>query len=285
MPELIEIVSTGVGVSIQDSGRVGWRRFGVPLGGAMDRHSMAVANRLLGNKEEAPVLEIMHSGVTLRVLADTWLALAGADLGSSLQPWRAERVARGTLLSFTGPRAGLFAYLAVPGGVDSERWFGSASADARNGLGHVLQKASCVRSMAALPQFFAHRVAARVAIAEDRRDFSAAVELRVLRGPQFEFFSEASQQALVNATWKVSVRSDRSGFRLEGPQIQVPASIVSEPVLPGSFQIPGNGQPIVTMVDGPTVGGYAKLAVLAEAELDRLAQCAPGTNISFKWLD
>lgn len=285
MQPILEILSTGVGLSIQDAGRAGWRRFGVPVGGAMDRYSLAAANRLLGNRETAPALEIMLQGAKLKVLADTWLALAGADLGCGIEPWTAQRVSAGEVLTFPQARSGLFAYLAVPGGVVADHWFGSASVDARNGLGCVLRNGIRLSAVQSAPQVSTEGVSLRRLLVEDRRDFGREVTFELLRGPQYALFSESARDVLVASPWRVSARSDRTGFRLEGPTIEVPASIPSEPVLPGSFQIPGNGQPIVTMVDGPTVGGYAKLAVLRDADIDRLAQCAPGTQISFQWRD
>ncbi|MEN8661900.1 MAG: biotin-dependent carboxyltransferase family protein [Lentimonas sp.] len=285
MRPLLEIISKGGGLSIQDGGRPGWRRFGVPVGGAMDRHSMIVANRLLGNREDAPVLEICLQGARVRILEDTWLALAGANLGCELKSGRASRVSAGAVLHFGGLQAGLFAYLAVPGGIQSQKWFCSASADPRNGLGVLLDKGMHLSSQQEAVSFSEEGVVGRLAMPEDRRVFEGPVELPLYKGPQYAAFSIAARSTLVGATWTVSGRSDRTGFRLQGPKLEVPASIDSEPVLPGSFQIPGNGQPIVTMVDGPTVGGYAKLAILPEAARDRLAQCAPGTQISFRWLD
>lgn len=285
MAAFLEILSTGVGLSIQDEGRVGWRRFGVPVGGAMDRHSMRVANQLLGNLESAPIIEVMLQGAKLRVLEDTWLASAGADLGCALKPWEARLVEAGTVLSFPGIGAGLFTYIAVPGGVVADQWFGSAAVDARNGMGQFLEKGAVVSSRLNLATCQTEQVARRLAVEEDRREYLNTPVCGLLRGPQFADFSASARNALVDSEWVVSSRSDRTGFRLDGPQLEVPSSISSEPVLPGSFQIPGNGQPIVTMVDGPTVGGYAKLAVLPEVERDRLAQCRPGTQIRFQWLD
>jgi len=285
MRPLLEIISKGVGLSIQDGGRAGWRRFGVPVGGAMDRHSMAVANGLLGNREDAPVLELCRQGAKVLILQDTWLALAGADLGCALKPWRASHVRAGTLLDFSGRQAGLFAYLALPGGIQADQWFGSASADPRNGLGVVLEKGVRLLANQRAVSFSDDRISGRIAIPDERRVFEGLVQLPLFRGPQFAAFSEVAQNTLVESEWTVSERSDRTGFRLEGRELEVPASIASEPVLPGSFQVTGSGQPIVTMVDGPTVGGYAKLAILPEAARDRLAQCVPGTQISFRWLD
>ncbi|MEM8867709.1 MAG: biotin-dependent carboxyltransferase family protein [Verrucomicrobiota bacterium] len=282
MTECIEILSPGVGCSIQDAGRPGWRRFGVPPGGAMDRFSMRSANRLLGNRPDAPVLELLMQGQKLRLLEDTWVALAGGDLGASLKPWSAECLPAGKELHCLNRYEGLWSYLAVPGGFEVPRWFGSASTDARNGLGQVLRNGDCLRSVGSSRDLYPG-VQRRLSVAEDRRSFSAELEFELLPGPQFDSFAASARAVLVELTWTISSRSDRTGYRLKGPALEVPASIPSEPVLPGSFQITGSGQPIITMTDGPTVGGYAKLAVLKEADLDRLAQCAPGTQLRFRW--
>ncbi len=279
----IEIISVGVGLSIQDRGRSGWRQFGVPSGGAMDRYSAGAANRLLGNRADAPVLEVLMQGAKLRVLEDTWIALSGADLGCELAPWTACEVRAGTVLHFPVNHSGLWAYIAVPGGFEVDRWFGSASVDARNGLGAPLKKGSQLSAVLREPNASVERVGRRVLVPERQREFSASAEFELLPGPQFDLFEAEARAQLVAAEWTVSARSDRTGYRLEGPQLEVPDSIRSEAVLPGSFQIPGNGQPIITMADGPTVGGYAKPAVLREADLDRLAQCRPRTRVTFKW--
>jgi biotin-dependent carboxylase-like uncharacterized protein len=277
----IEVLSTGVGLSLQDFGRSGWRRYGVPPGGAMDSYSAAVANRLLGNREDAAVLEILIQGAKLRILEDTWIALAGADLGCVIAPWTARLITAGTVLEFPVNRVGLWSYLAVPGGFQAERWFGSASTDTRNGLGQILVKGSILSAVTRSAADRYERVGRRVLIPELQRDFSAPKIFELLPGPQFDLFTPEAREQFVTTAWTVSSRSDRTGFRLEGPRLEVPDSIRSEPVLPGSFQVPGNGQPIITMVDGPTVGGYAKLAMLKESDVDWLAQCRPGTTVHF----
>ena len=125
---------------------------------------------------------------------------------------------------------------------------------------------------------------ARRLSAEPLSSISGETHFEIFPGPQFDLFSEKSRALLADSAWTVSNQSDRTGYRLDGPAMTAAPMISSEPVLPGSFQIPGNGLPIVTMHDGPTVGGYAKLAVLKAADLDRFAQCAPGTKITFSWL-
>ena len=280
-----EVTATGTGLALQDGGRVGWRRFGVPPGGALDGYAMRAANRLLGNPLEAPVLEVFRQGACLRLLEPCWVGLAGADSCANLPAWTARRLPSGAWLDFSKKAAGVFSYLAVPGGFCGERWFDSVSVDPRIGLGAPLTKGSILEAAEMTPGPIASRVVARQLDSELRRDDEAAPVFALLPGPQFESFSSGAPEALVSSSWTVSPRSDRTGYRLEGPSLAVPESIPSEPVLAGSFQVPGNGQPIITMADGPTVGGYPKLAVLREADRDRLAQCGPGTQVRFRWAD
>jgi len=282
---MLKLLSTGSGVAFQDLGHVGWGRYGVPIGGAMDRHAMRAANRLLGNQPEATVLEIQLQGAKLEVLEDIWVALAGADRCANLRAWTAGGVKAGTVLEFCRQTSGIYSYLAVPGGFITGRWLGSASVDPRNGMGESLSRGALLQP--ALPQTPStlEQVARRVLRLEECRRYSMKEHFLLLPGPQFEVFTEAARNVLASTEWRVSPRSDRTGFRLEGTKLEVPDSISSEPVLPGSFQVPGSGSPIITMVDGPTVGGYPKIAVLKDADRDRLAQCAPGTQLTFEWAE
>lgn len=281
---MIEILSTGSGLALQDRGRPGWRRFGVPPGGAMDLRSMTLANYLLGNPAEATVLEVALPGARLRMMQDGWLALAGADFCSRFATGTAMPLRAGDLLEFDQTSAGLYAYLAVPGGFCAERWLNSASTDLRNGMGHPLQKGDRLESLRCEPNISTARVARRITSEPLEHIETGHARFALYPGAQFEAFSEETRQQFVDGQWTVSPQSDRSGYRLEGTALTVPGKIASEPVLPGSFQVPGSGQPIVTMHDGPTVGGYAKIAVLRADDLDRFAQCAPGTRLSFSWI-
>ncbi len=282
---MIEILSIGSGLSLQDSGRSGWRRFGVPSGGAMDQRSMALANELLGNHRNATVLEIVLQGAQLRVLQDIWLAVAGADLCDYLESGSATLVRAGEVLSFEQKAAGMYAYLAVPGGFRAEEWLGSASTDLRNGMGRRLKKGDSLEAQQALPNAFAERIARRISSEAQSHIYVNQAHFKLCPGPQYDIFDAKVRRQFIESTWTVSMRSDRTGYRLEGERIEVPSSIASEPVLPGSFQVPGSGQPIITMADGPTVGGYAKIAVMKAGDLDSLAQCAPGTKLTFSWDD
>jgi len=280
----IEILATGTGLSLQDRGRNGWGRFGVPPSGALDRHAMANANRLLGNRPTAPVLEVRLQGTRLRVLEPGWLAVSGADFCPQLPAWTARRFEAGALLEFSAKGPGLLSYLAVPGGFSADRWFGSVSIDSRNGLGCALFKGQQLASVRKAPLIEVTGIARRLTRADQRRDYAAQPIFELLKGPQFESFSAKARQQLVSGQWTVTANSDRTGYRLDGAPLEPPGQIASEPVLPGSFQVPGNGLPIITMNDGPTVGGYPKIAVLQDSDRDRLAQCAPGAQVSFRWV-
>ncbi len=282
MVPVLEILSTSPIMTLQDAGRSGLRRFGVPPAGVLDRHSAREANRLVDNPSYAPVLEILLQGTRLRCLERTWLGFAGAHLSQNLDTWSARVVEAGEELVFAEPGPGVCAYVAIPGGFCAPRFFGSVSIDPRNGLGEPLKRGSLLHGKSPLPTL-GTGIGRRWALPGARRNFQRPRTYTLLPGPQFDAFSDSALAALVEQPWEVSGQSDRTGYRLSGPVLQTPESGHSEPVLPGTLQVPGNGQPIVTLNDGPTVGGYPKIAILKEDDRDWLVQCAPGSKIHFEW--
>lgn len=282
--ELFEVLDPGFGLTVQDAGRRGWRRFGVPPSGAMDDHAASWANRLVENPPDAPVLELVLQGGKLRVLADAWLAITGADADCNLPTWRAVHVASGQMIQFPHTKSGVWICVAVSGGFDAPRWLGSASVYPRGQLGHGLARGDTLRAAdPAKPFVLPHGVAGRVADWHERRNYDHPPPLRFRRGPQWELFNDADRERFFATEWTVTPQSDRVGYRLSGaPLAPTRTQILSEPVLVGSIQIPDNGQPIVTMRDGPTVGGYPKLGVVDAADISWLAQCRPGTKVRFE---
>lgn len=282
---MIEILATGSGLTLQDGGRPAWGRFGVPPGGALDTSSMALANQLLGNRPDAPVLEIALRGTRLRVLQTTWLALAGAESCQSVAAPSARCFEAGENLEFTENGPGRYAYLAAPGGFAAPAWFGSVATDRRSGLGLQIESGVQLAAKLTEPTISTQGIACRWPSRKPEPLTLDCAQFTILRGPQYALFSAAAKRTLVEAEWSLSLRSDRSGYRLEGPNLPVPEMIPSEPVLPGSFQIPAGGTPIITMPDGPTVGGYGKIAVLRASDLAAFAQCPPKTKLQFSWAD
>ena len=276
MFEFLEVITPGCGATWQDAGRPGWKRFGVPPGGWMDAEAAGAANRLLGNAEDAVVLELALQGARFRVVTDGWLAVAGASMGWS--PGTAQWVTRGQELAFDRHQSGVYAYLAAPGGWVAPEILGSAAVSARSGLGRALVKGdllSC-RHDPACPGWCPAEDETAAAI------YPQSIEVRVWRGPQWGDFSDEARGCFFDTLWNVTSHLDRMGVRLSGAAIAAPPAIMpSEPVLPGTVQITGSGQPVVTMRDGPTVGGYPKIAWLDEEACRRVAQVPPGGTVKF----
>ena len=281
--DVIEVIRPGMGATVQDMGRPGWARFGLPPGGAMDRHAAAWANRLVGNDENTPLIELLMQGARLKVLHTVWMAITGADTHASLPTWRLVRAHAGETIAFPLCQAGLWSYVAVEGGFEAETLFGSASTYSRGRLGRRLREGDILFRADMRPKSLPDGVAGRHMAENHLRDYNHPEPLRVWRGPQWNEFSPAARERLFEEEWTVSPESDRVGYRLQGPPLPVETlrAILSEPTLVGSVQVPGNGLPIVTMRDGPTVGGYPKIALLDADEVSRFAQCRPGTRVRF----
>lgn len=255
----------------------------MPPSGAMDDHAAGWANRLLDNPPEAPVLEFLLQGARLEVLRDAWIAVTGADAEANVPLWRVTRVTRGQEIHFPHVRVGVWIYLAVEDGFDAPRLLGSASACPRGGLGRPLAAGDVLRQAAGPPYEMPAPVAGRSVAWSERRDYRSPPPLRVWPGPQRRLFREADLERFFGQEWTVSSQSDRVGYRLEGEALVAPPPrLISEPVRVGSIQVPENGLPIVTMRDGPTVGGYPKLGVLDPADVSWLAQCRPGQTVRFE---
>jgi len=275
---------TGTAMAYQDTGRSGWRRFGVPPGGVMDGHAAALANTLLANPSTTTLIEFTLHGAEIEFLANTWVSLTGACSSSLLESGSARRIHAGELIKLEPTRNGIWSYLAIPGGWVTQEWFGSTSTYARAGMGERIQNKDYLVGQDVGLEPFDSAIANRFAVKKQVLDLAPPKQgFPIFPGPQYDSFPAASKQSLVNQTWRVSPQSDRSGFRLEGKPLIVAPDITSEAVLPGSFQVPGNGRPIITMPDGPTVGGYPKIAYMEQETLWQLAQCQPGSQISFRW--
>ncbi len=289
----LRVLASGTGLSVQDGGRPGWARFGVPPGGAMDPVSMAGANRLVDNPADSPALELLLGRQELRAETEVVLGLAGADLGGeilpvaggpgqSVEPGRTIVLHPGDRLRFRGGPVGVWAYLAVPGGIVSPVVMESAGATPRAGLGTVFTPGDLVRVQDATAFHLPAGTAGRRLAWDSRLRNPTETRVRVWPGPQSDAFSGSWVRRWFASEWKVSPQSDRVGYRLDGEPLCPPdLDLISEPVLPGSVQVPPGGQPIVTMPDGPTMGGYPKLALVDPADLRNLAQAGPGSRVRF----
>ncbi|HHW03601.1 MAG TPA: biotin-dependent carboxyltransferase [Thermoanaerobacterales bacterium] len=286
--ECFKVINPGLFTSVQDMGRFGYERQGVPVSGVMDEFSFRVANMLVGNAENTPALEITLLGPTLEVLQDTVVAVTGAWMrpvvdGREMPCWSSFPVRKGETLSFAPVKAGCRAYMAVLGGFAGDTVMGSVSTYTRGGIGGVkgrrLEKGDILSREG--DEFFAHFFKVRE---EYIPHYSSEEEIRIILGPQHDYFSRESLELFLNSTYTITKDADRMGYRLDGPEIKAKEKhdIITDGILPGAVQIPGNGKPIIMLKDAQTTGGYAKIATVVSTDLSKLAQLKPGDRINFR---
>ena len=286
-PACLVVRSPGPSTVLRDHGQRGWRRFGVPAGGVMDRVSAAIANTLVGNPANAAVLEFMLWGGTFEVAADSCrLAISGGPFpisaaGQWMAPNRSFYLKRGDLLRIDPTPEAVWGYLAVAGGFAPFQPSACAAAYAASSVGVL--RGGVLEKDHALPfnTGFAARGPDR-AIYQRGRPLKAPI--RVVLGPQDDMFARIDIKTFLDSTWRVTHQASRMGYRLDGPSLNAAqgASFVSDGAVPGSIQVPGSGQPIVLLRDGPPTGGYLKIACVITADLDAVAQRGPGTCIRFE---
>lgn len=280
---VLRVIDPGFGATLQDRGRTGWRRWGIPPSGPMDSHAADCANRLLDNDSNSPVIELLSQGAKFEIVQPVWIALCGANISCSIETWRAHRAKAGEIISIKRCSSGMWSYLAVEGGIAQEKVFGSASYYARGQIGCKLEKGALLERQSTVRFSLPQGVANRTASWTERRDYLRPPRIRVYAGPQWKSLSHAHRETFLTTAWKISSSSDRVGYRLEGAALKAePPELHSEPVRVGSIQVPENGLPIVTMPDGPTVGGYPKIALVDRSDLAWVAQCRPGQTIQFQ---
>ncbi|MCU0789158.1 MAG: biotin-dependent carboxyltransferase family protein [Verrucomicrobia bacterium] len=287
---VFEVLAPGILTTVTDLGRYGFARYGVAPTGGLDGFSLRIANLLVGNPENAAVLETLAMGLRLKVLSEVSVAVTGGNLTPLLgaQPlpmWRSLTLRPGEVLSFTAPARGFRSYLAVHGGVDVPLVLGSRATNLSSGFGGLegrpLRKGDLI---AGGQRLSAERAVERVFPAAWIPDYPSPWRLRVVWGPQEEQFTDESRQTFVSNLYSVSSDSNRTGIRLNGAALQVKAgvseSIISEGVVAGAIQVPGDGQPIILL--GETVsGGYRKIATVISADLPSLGQIMPGDQVGF----
>jgi len=275
-------------LAVQDCGRRHSRAAGVPQGGAIDSFALRAANALAGNHVEAAGLEWALGGGSITFEHDAVFALGGAKARATLSgkvvaPFTTIYAQKDDEFTIEQISGGRFLYLAIMGGIDVPMVLGSRSTylPGRFGghLGRILKRGDSL----ALGPKEGRAPAAGFHCAADLLPRYGAGIVHVTRGTHADLFDEAAWRTLTDSEYRVSAASDRTGYKLEGTALANPAgTLPSEASCPGSIQVPGDGFPIALMADGPTVGGYPKIAVVAEADLPIIAQRSPGEMIRFE---
>ena len=285
----LKIVQPGMLSTVQDRGRYGYQRYGMPTAGAMDTFALRAANALVGNDDNAACIEATVLGPRIEILSDTTIAITGANVSPRLDSepipmWQSVAAGRGSRLEFRGPTDGMRGYLAIAGGIDVPQVMGSRATymkaaiggvegrplragDILNTHGHAAEAPTTVRSLPtdAIPHY------------------GSAHELRVVLGPQQAAFTQAGIDTFLSEDYTVSIHSDRMGYRLEGEPVEHAdgPDVISDGTPLGTIQVPGDGQPIILLSDRGTTGGYTKIATVISTDLSKVAQAMPGHTIKF----
>ena len=289
-PARLHVLRPGLFTTVQDLGRWGFQRFGMPVGGAMDPIALRCANRLVGNADSAAALEVTVRGPELLFERGAVIAVTGGEFdvsldGVSVPGWTAVEVKPGWRLAIGARRSGARAYLAVAGGLDVPPALGSRSTHVRSrtgGLGgRTLTRGDVLGG--GQPGSDAWDRIGRSVPTASRPAYTPSPTLRVVIGPQAEAFIPEALDVLTQSRYVLTPQSDRMGYRLAGsPLVHAgSADLVSDATPLGAIQVPANRQPILLMADRQTTGGYPKLAVVVSADIPLAAQLLPGDEIRF----
>jgi len=287
-----KVLRPGINTTYQDQGRFGLQHYGVPAGGCMDTESFLLANSLVGNKTNEGLIEFAYQGPLLELIeGKTKIAITGNINFKIIQSDnkiidgkcnRSYNIKEGDKIDILATKESVYGYFAVEGGFDLKPFFNSISTLVRAQIGSNEGKKIKINDKIIFNKN-----------SDSYKNFSTTVTLnetniiRVLKGPQYDYFMESSRKEFFSHKYKITNLTDRMGTRLEGPMIKniVSTNIRSEGIIKGAIQVPADGQPIILLTDHPTIGGYPKIAHVISADYDLLVQKKPGTSISFKCIE
>ena len=285
----LKVLAPGLHTTVQDLGRPGYQAIGVPVSGALDGVSLRLANALVGNAPGTPALEVLLSGPTFEVAADTVrmaLSGTGASLAIGAEKARVEAresvtVPRGEIVEIVVGRQSASCYFAVEGGIAVPMVLGSASTYVRAAFGGLDGRA--LQSGDVVPLAVARASKrAELRLSAPMRE-TGDQPIRVVLGPQQEYFTAEAVAILLDAEFRISPSADRMGMRLDGSLLELHRGwdIVSDAIVTGAIQVPGSGQPILLLADHQTTGGYPKIATVISADLPVVGRRRPADALRF----
>jgi len=289
---MIEILDGGYFSSIQDLGRVGWGQYGVPRSGAMDEFALRAANRLVGNSDESAGIEVGIGGIQFRALQNMIIAVCGWGFSvwvneNKMDLWQSFRLREGQTVRIDHVGGGMWAVVAIHGGIDVKRIMDSRSTSLLGGFGgwqgRFLKEKDCLPIGETLNKTVQEPV--RILPQNAIPPYCDNLCLRAVVGPHLDLLGNEADRQFFQQTFTVSSSSNRTGYRLQGESLRVKfnGEMISFGMLPGAIQIPPSGEPIVMMADAPTSGGYPVIAVVIRADLPLLAQAEPfKSRVRFK---
>ncbi|WP_110458784.1 biotin-dependent carboxyltransferase family protein [Shewanella algidipiscicola] len=282
---MIHIEQVNSHITIQDLGRAGVAHLGIPIGGAIDKQALLLANRLVANPDNSAALEFSAGEFSLRFETNTWVTLCGGHFDASINNrplwngWRG-KVNKGETLHVRGPKQGMYGYLAIMGGIACETVLKGKGTDITNQFGGHHGRYLRAGDNLNIEKIEFSNFSRPIGAVQRVNDGI----LRALPGPELPLFSPSSKKAFWHTSWKVSNQSNRMGTRLDGHPLatETDINLRSHGVMPGVVQVPPNGQPIVLMADAQTTGGYPRIACVIAADLWKVAQMRPGQALLFQ---
>ena len=284
--QMIRVLDPGPQTTVQDAGRRGHMRYGIPPSGPVDHRSFVLANRLVGNPDGAAALEFTLMGPRLRAETPCSIAVTGADAPVTLNDapvpaWTTLALGAGDVVKIGAARGGVRGYVAVAGGIEVPPVLGSRATYLRGRMGGMHGRGLAREDL--LPFGAAPTPRRRTVPPEARPQWGGEAVLRVVLGPQADRFTEAGIAAFLGSAYEVLPQSDRMGARLNGARIAHARGhdIISDGIALGAVQVPGDGQPIVLLVDRQSTGGYTKIATVCSFDIARVGQAKPGQRLRF----
>ena len=284
MIPLFKVVKSGVYSSIQDRGRFGFRKFGVPVSGPMDSESFALGHKIIGNDESETALELFLGGLSLEVLMDHRIVITGANLGAIIDGqeapmWKTFSVSPGQILSFPRPINGSISYIIPEGGFSVKRFLGSKSSYYKGQIGEAINNGTILFANSMKQRCFN-----RGLLNEFIPSYDQEISIELLESPHMKLFKQSSIERFLANPYTFR-GGDRMGYFFNGSKLEFNTSgdIVSEATQFGTVQVPTNGQPIILMADSQTIGGYATIGTVVKDDLAKVAQLRNGGKIRFSY--
>ena len=286
-----EIIRAGINSTFQDLGRKNLYHIGIPFSGAMDNRNYLLANKLIGNDHNDPVIEFAYQGPHLKYHGDKLNIAVTGDVSFKIK--KGDNLTDGKCyqtfilenndeLNIISTNKSVYGYLAISGTFDLKLQWSSCSTNTRANIGPnngAKLSDSQKINIKEINQNFANTKLNYV---------NTKIEnIRVIKGTNFNYFSDEGKRNFFKNEFKVSKLSDRMGMRLEGQKIEniIDTNIRSEGLIKGVIQVPADGNPIIMLSDHGTIGGYPKIGVVISADYDKLVQLTPGSTIKFQEVD
>ncbi len=286
-----EIVRAGINTTFQDQGRNNLYHIGIPFSGAMDNRNFLLVNKLVGNKLDQPVIEFAYQGplfkyygdkINIAITGDVYFKIKRNEIIIDGKCYQTFNIQNGDEIDIISTNKSVYGYLGIGGQIDLKYQWSSCSINTKANIGanngkkfEVNQKINILKINENLNN--------------NKLDYiNTKIEnIRVIKGTNFNYFSDEGKKFFFEKEFIVSKLSDRMGMRLEGPKIEniVDTNIKSEGLIKGVIQVPADGNPIIMLSDHGTIGGYPKIGVVISADYDKLVQLTPGSKIKFKEIE